>query len=60
MKNILSKYRTLTWLFLGQKFDEGTAIDHAYKLVKTPWIFHMENDWEFIHEGFIEWNMKYL
>lgn len=30
------------------------CIDDAYSWIKTPYIFHMEDDWEFIHSGFIE------
>ena len=30
------------------------AIDKAYAQVKTPYIFHCEDDWEFYRPGFIE------
>ena len=30
------------------------CVDDAYSRVKTPYIFHMEDDWEFIHAGFME------
>jgi hypothetical protein len=30
-----------------------SAIDRVYKAVKTPYIFHCEDDWEFYQTGFI-------
>lgn len=30
------------------------SIDLAYSEVKTPWVFHCEDDWEFYRPGFIE------
>jgi hypothetical protein len=30
------------------------SIDLAYSYVKTPWIFHCEDDWAFYRPGFIE------
>lgn len=34
------------------------SIDKMYACVKTPWIFHCEEDWEFLQPGFIEKSMK--
>ena len=31
-----------------------SSIDLAYSKVKTNWIFHCEDDWEFFSDGFIE------
>lgn len=36
------------------------TIDHAYGLVKTPWIFHCEDDWEFLRGGFIEASLEIM
>ena len=36
------------------KLGHMKSIDRAYKEVETPYIFHCEDDWEFIKEGFIE------
>lgn len=36
------------------------SIDKAYSQVKTPYIFHMEDDWEFKDYGFIEKSIKVL
>ena len=30
------------------------SIDKAYSMIKTPWIFHSEDDWLYFRSGFIE------
>nr|WP_305777942.1 glycosyltransferase family 2 protein [Pseudomonas sp. Hg5Tf] len=41
------------------KLGQLASIDLAYSQVKTPYIFHCEDDWEFYRPGFIEdsWNI---
>jgi len=36
------------------------SIDIAYSYVRTKWIFHLEEDWEFYRGGFIEKSMEIL
>ncbi|MCM8536376.1 MAG: glycosyltransferase [Lentisphaeraceae bacterium] len=36
------------------------SIDKAYSLVKTKYVFHCEDDWEFYRSGFIEESIKIL
>ena len=36
------------------------SIDKAYKMVKTPYIFHCEDDWEFYKSGFVEASFEVL
>lgn len=36
------------------------SIDRAYALVTTPYIFHVEDDWEFYRPGFIEASMAIM
>lgn len=36
------------------------SIDKAYALVKTKYVFHCEDDWEFYRSGFIEGSIKIL
>ena len=36
------------------KLGQIRSIDKAYSLVKTKYIFHCEDDWEFYRSGFIE------
>jgi hypothetical protein len=36
------------------------SIDWAYSKVKTPFIFHLENDWEFYKSGFMSASLQIL
>jgi hypothetical protein len=38
----------------GKRIGQIAAIDLAYSHVETPFIFHLEDDWEFYRSGFIE------
>lgn len=44
----------------GCRVGQISAIDLAYGFVKTPYIFHLEDDWEFYAPGFIERSMEVL
>jgi hypothetical protein len=37
----------------GKKVGQIKAIDMVYMWVETPYIFHFEDDWEFLAKGFI-------
>ena len=41
-------------LRIGRRVGQMQAIDLAYAEVRTPYIFHLEDDWEFFRGGFIE------
>lgn len=41
-------------IYNNPKLFQIKSIDHAYSMVKTPYIFHMEEDWEFLRPSFIE------
>lgn len=43
-----------TWIANGKRKGQIYSIDRAYAEVKTPYIFHCEDDWEFFRRGFIE------
>jgi hypothetical protein len=43
-----------------QRIGQVASIDKAYKFIKTPWIFHCEDDWQFYRSGFIEDSMKLM
>lgn len=49
-----------TVIFPSQKRGQVICIDDAYSLVKTPWIFHCEDDWFFYKEGFMEESLEIL
>lgn len=40
-------------VFNETNIGQINSIDIAYSRVKTPLIFHLENDWEFIRSGFM-------
>jgi len=59
---LVSKFRSepIEWLATGRRVGQIAAIDYAYSRVKTPYIFHLEDDWEFYRPGFIERSMQIL
>ncbi len=38
----------------GERIGQMRLIDKAYAQVTTPYIFHLEDDWEFYRSGFME------
>jgi len=46
--------RQVQWISTGCRVGQIAAIDYAYSRVRTPYIFHMEDDWEFYRHRFIE------
>lgn len=50
------------WTLLLNPTHRGQiqCIDDAYAHVKTPYIFHCEDDWEFFKEGFMEPSLRIL
>jgi hypothetical protein len=50
----------IKWLATGRRTGQIGAIDYAYSFVDTPYVFHMEEDWEFYASGFIERSLKLL
>jgi len=57
---IRQMYPTWTLILEPQNRGQVQCIDDAYSMVKTPYIFHCEDDWEFIGGGFIEPSLKIL
>lgn len=47
-------------LYHKKRRGQIEAIDNAYSYVDTPYIFHMEEDWQFLRGGFIEKSMALL
>ena len=44
----------------GQREGQVASIDKAYERVRTPLIFHCEDDWEFTRRGFMEESLSVL
>jgi len=45
-------------IYNEENIGQVESIDKMYSKVTTPWIFHCEEDWEFLQAGFIEKSMK--
>ncbi|MGE0409428.1 MAG: glycosyl transferase family 2 [Amphiplicatus sp.] len=45
--------RDIAILINDPRLGQMKSIDRAYQKVETPYIFHCEDDWEFIRTGFI-------
>jgi hypothetical protein len=41
------------WVNNGKQRGQIFSIDKAYEQIKTPYLFHCEDDWQFIESGFI-------
>jgi hypothetical protein len=50
----------LEFIFNEVKLGQTKSIDLAYSMVETPYIFHLEDDWEFYKNGFIEKSIELL
>jgi hypothetical protein len=55
-----AKYPDIEWLAGKERIGQIKAIDTMYQMVETPYIFHMEEDWQFYKKGFIESSMAIL
>jgi len=49
-----AEYPYIHWLGANLRVGQIKAIDTMYQSVETKYIFHLEEDWEFYREGFIE------
>lgn len=53
-------YPDWTLVLEDRHLGQSACIDAAYDRVRTKYIFHMEDDWEFFKGGFIEPSIKIL
>jgi len=53
-------YPFIRWIESPEQAGQIVALDILWSQVKTPFAFTMEDDWEFIKEGFIEESMEIL
>ena len=56
LEKLVSKYKDQNFKLIINETREGQlkSIDKAYNEVDTEYVFHCEDDWEFLKEGFIE------
>ena len=48
------------FIFNEEKLGQTKSIDNAYSLVTTPYVFHCEDDWQFVSRGFIQKSLSVL
>ncbi len=62
LKKLLSKYKNENFHLIinEERIGQLKSIDKAYKEVDTEYVFHCEDDWEFLKEGFIEKSMEVI
>jgi len=53
-KELCALYPDYTLILNGKNRGLIDNVDRAYAVVTTPFVFHMEDDWEFLKPGFIE------
>ncbi len=59
-KEVKKEYPNLTYIEDSVNVGQIRSIDRAYAIVDTPFIFHLEEDWEFYQSGFIELSLEIL
>ncbi|MBI1391571.1 MAG: glycosyltransferase [Alphaproteobacteria bacterium] len=52
--------RPIETIVNDRRLGQMASIDRAYAMVKTPFIFHCEDDWEFTRAGFIASSRRLL
>lgn len=62
LKKLISEYENQNFCLIinEERMGQLKSIDKAYKEVDTEYIFHCEDDWEFLKKGFIEKSMELL
>ena len=62
LKKLVSKYKDYKFHLIINELRLGQikSIDKAYNEVDTEYVFHCEDDWEFLKEGFIEKSMEVI
>ncbi|BBM37274.1 glycosyltransferase [Pseudoleptotrichia goodfellowii] len=62
LKKLVSKYKNQNFdLIINEtRLGQLKCIDKAYKKVDTEYVFHCEDDWLFLKEGFIEKSLEVI
>jgi hypothetical protein len=62
LENVLSKfqYDRFATIVNPEQLGQQKSIDKAYSQVDTEYIFHCEDDWDFLRKGFIEDSLALL
>jgi len=59
-QDLKDDYPVIKFIETIEQTGQILALDYLWHLVKTPYAFHMEDDWEFLKPGFIEDSMFVL
>ena len=59
LTSLLRKY-DYSLIFNENRQGQIKSVDYAYSMVETPYIFHLEDDWEFYESYFIEHSFKLM
>ena len=57
---VISKYKNILNIkpiYNNKNIGQIKSIDRMYSYITTKWVFHCEEDWEFLQAGFIEKSM---
>ena len=57
---LVEKYPQIEWIFNTERLGQSASIDILYNDIDTEYIFHCEDDWEFLKSGFIEESLEYM
>ena len=57
---LIDQYSDVEFMLNETNIGLIKSIDKAYSQVRTPYIFHCEDDWEFTRSGFMEQSLKIL
>lgn len=62
LEKLVSKYENQNFKLIVNptRLGQLKSVDKAYAEVDTEYVFHCEDDWEFLREGFIEKSMELL
>ena len=58
--SFLLKEYDYSLIFNEKRQGQIKSVDYAYSMVETPYIFHLEDDWEFYQSYFIEHSLKLM
>ncbi len=57
VENVLGRFRTrdlsIETIINKERIGQVRSIDKLYSSIQTDWVFHCEDDWEFIDSGFL-------
>lgn len=53
-RHLIDKFPTVTFSYNYERLGQIKSVDRLMETVEAPYVFHIEEDWEFYKEGFIE------